>query len=210
MQYEPIFTEQDRQNIEILNNTNPDGSQSTQLTHTNEQDKQLSILLTKALNTTHKPKTKLTPIAFQYIVAVYLERSRTRKIITQVERGTIRGNALEVEKLFPPTIDNFCREAGISYSYFNDLSKRDEYKPYAELLKDGINSQILDLGMIGTIKENIAKFYLVNNSRFQDVSVVQQVNERGKLPEWMDPAIKNNIIPIGIDRDNIQEAETTE
>lgn len=196
MTIEPIFKNEDYINIDKLNNQwlndNPNVNLPIQRKKNSSLDLVNSLLsqsLNKVVDATNT-NILLTPLSFYYTVIVYLERMEKRNVIIQVEKGTLRGGALEVKKVVPPTIDDFCKQLRITKNFFNKLKDNELYKESISLLNDGVNSVMLTLGTLGSIKENMTKFYLVNNSDYKDVSSIEHIDNNKVLPSWMSKDMK--------------------
>lgn len=186
-----IFNEQDIKNIDLLNNEYinqlniTDQNKTLELLKPNNNTL-LTNLINKRISKQSNKVLFISPTAFEYSVNIYINYIKTRKVTIQEARGTIRGNALERQIIYPPTIEDFCTNINISKQTLNKLVKLDEYKQAYELLVTEINAVLLSLTMIGQIvgKETV-KMYLVNNSEYQDVSVVNHNNNEKKLPPFM-------------------------
>lgn len=185
---EPIYNDADFLNIDKLNNEWLDNNQNVTLPiqrKSNNHLQSVNNLLSKSLNKNINNNILLTPLSFYYAVVIYLERMEQRNVIIQVDKGTLRGGALEVRKTVPPTIDDFCKQLRITKNFFNKLKENELYRESIELLNDGVNSTILTLSTLGSIRESMSKFYLVNNSSYKDVSSVEHIDNSKKLPSWM-------------------------
>lgn len=55
----------------------------------------------------------------------------------------------------------------------------------ARYVKHFVISTLLDRQQLGIVSDAATKFYAVNNSRYQDVSRIEHIEERKPLPNWL-------------------------
>jgi len=102
---------------------------------------------------------------------------------------TREGTPLIVNKPEPITIESFCLFAGITFVTFDEyLLGKDGFQDYslvARLVKDFVTYHTLKRQHNGILTDNAAKFYLVNNSRYQDVKQIEHTLQLKEPPKWL-------------------------
>lgn len=108
-------------------------------------------------------------------------------IPVQIPKTDMDGNVITMQMPKPATIDGFCRENNITHRTFTNYcsaSGYEAYFPVARALMDFCTSVILERGMMNIYPAAMVKFYLINNSRYKDVSEVVHTDNEKKLPSW--------------------------
>lgn len=129
-----------------------------------------------------------SPEEFQQVVDTWIKKVKDEVITVQIPKTDRDGNIIIMERRRPPLIDTFCRDHGITHQTFWNYCNTAGYEAYFEIARtliDYCNATILEYAMLGIVPENSAKFYLVNNSRYKDVSEVVHQDNSKTLPAWI-------------------------
>lgn len=118
------------------------------------------------------------------------------------------GEPLTLRKPKPITIEYFCEYVGMTWEAFSKYRIKRSFKVwengaykeilYQDLDENGLSfadvtktiehfviTQLIERQQLGIITDNSAKFYAVNNSRYQDVSHVQHSESDKPKPAWL-------------------------
>lgn len=200
----PIFTQTDFDLVAAINNLTADKQLETGANNQLDTIKNLGVNIYK--------ETEITPVSFDYLVNTYIERAATRQVTIQESKGTIRGTALQVTKLYPPSVENFLLEAKINLISFNNINNIAEYANSIQRLKTFCTEKILSLTLLNQINASISKLYLINISSLKDVSFIESNSINNDLPSWMtDKNLTFNSNNKSIDgNNNFEEIEIEE
>lgn len=157
------------------------------------------------------------PEQLQIVAEEYIDFCENEIINVKLAKtNVITGEALEIARPKPPLIETFCSFAGISYymfTQFRDATKkmkgipRDQAEKYEAIIEDIQEysiAKIMEYMMLGWIDEGAAKFYITNNSRYQNQAKYTVAVEASDMPEWLkrvdqkkiDEDKDNNILQI--------------
>lgn len=164
-------------------------------------------------------RTKYTAEQFSLMAADWIEHIETHNTVIEVAKTNMTtGQALKMTKPLPPLIDSFIYYARISQATFNRYSNAKKkiktisqddaelFEAACEDVKEYCNQAILQQMAIGIIPPNVGKFYLVNNSRYADVSKVEHEIREANRPSWL-TALKAVSDDEEDDNDDYSEAD---
>ena len=113
----------------------------------------------------------------------------TMTVQVEVPKPDKFGGCIVQTKPEPVIIESFCEYAGVSHDTFWEWLQQDkrtsQYAVLAHDLKAFCITNIMRNGFLGYATDKMSMFYLVNNSRYKDVSEVITENTTKVLPAWM-------------------------
>ena len=125
----------------------------------------------------------------QELTENWMDYMRTATIDVEVPKPDRFGGCIVQKKPMPCTVDSYLQWVGISSTLFGKWMHggigQEEYQRIAQEVHDFCNDQTLKNTMLGFCTDKIGIFYLVNNSRYKDVSEVITENTTKVLPAWM-------------------------
>lgn len=134
---------------------------------------------------------KLTAEQFQMAAAEWIHICENERVQIEVAKTNMQtGEALKMNKPIPPIIESFCRFAGISDETFRQYQKQSSqhdslYSAVAKHIVAFCTEMINAYMLLEVIPTNAAKFYLINNSRYQDVSRIDLEVKASEQPSWL-------------------------
>jgi hypothetical protein len=135
------------------------------------------------------PRLIETALEFRNGFEEWKEIALTETIEVEVPKANPKtGEPLRMRKPKPPLIESFCRYVKISDDVFNRYSKAVGFEDYHEVareVKEFCTTKLLEYMMLGYVSEKAAIFYMVNNSRYADVSQVIQTDGGTVKPAWL-------------------------
>lgn len=156
------------------------------------------------------------PEDLRWVMEQWKEDIVTRTVQVEVPKPDKFGGCIVQTKPEPVIIESFCQYAKISHSIFlrwlNGNEANDEYRRLAHDLKDFCVGHTIRNGFLGYATDKMSMFYLVNNSRYKDVSEVITENTTKVLPAWMQGAsieISSKEKPKGLPHESINFIDIT-
>ena len=135
-----------------------------------------------------RPKS-LTPDQLRDHIVGFVEMCETEQQLIEIPKANMKtGEVIKLNKPKPPLIESFCIYAGISIEVFRRMTKEVGYEAYHSHAREMVNyciTKVLEYMHLGIISEATAKFYLINNSIYKDVSSIEiDITDKNK-PAWL-------------------------
>lgn len=148
----------------------------------------------------------LTAKQFQNVATDFVDFCETEFVEVSLSKtNVVTGEALSIKRPKPPLIESFCLFAGITYDQFSRYSEankrmktllKEDAKLFEDVcadIKDYCVSKILEYVMLGWIDEGAGKFYITNNSRYQNSAKYQLSVDIADRPAWLQGVAKKEI-----------------
>lgn len=139
-----------------------------------------------------------TPKKLQNVGMAWIESCEEEFVTVSLSKtNVVTGEALEIKRPKPPLIESFCSFANITYDQFSryreatkrmkSIDKDDAlfFERICSDIHDYCVSKILEYVMVGWIDEGAGKFYITNNSRYQNSAKFQLTVDVADQPAWL-------------------------
>lgn len=135
-----------------------------------------------------KPRA-MTAQEFKQAAEQWMQLCETKTIQVEIPKTNMKtGEAIRMTKPIPPLIESFCLSNKISNSRFLRYQRESGFEAYqstARKIIDFCTTKILEYTALGIISDRVGIFYMVNNSRYADVSKVEHEVTDKELPGWL-------------------------